>query len=662
MSIRSIIFLCGGKGTRFRTACPQRKPCQLIYSIPMYNWVLETIIEDNLDNREIILAIPNDDNGHSILYNVIKRFQQTNIKHVCIDYDTRGPIETCKLCLSRINNSFWVLDNDILYDDKIDWNMSMNEDDLYIVVQKISKEDQIKYEHSNYSPYGHVVLDEETHTKVVDIVEKKYVGNYIVLGAYGFGSPKLYDELFAEFVSDDNMYQNEWFMSSLFKKALEKGKTVHAVFSQSSVPIGTPEQVEEAIESGCFIPKPLRWSFDLDETLVSLPVVKGDYSTVRPIEKVIDFVRYLYKHGHYIIIHTARHMKTCEDDVELVEKKVGRITRETLTKFNIPYHELVFGKPYADVYVDDKSTNPLHWQDGWTIGSIGFGWNKHLADCSIHKKIKKLSDNLCIKIADPCEAQGNMYFIQNCPSEIVHHIPLIHTTIPEGDKVNMLMEWKNDAVPIGKLMSHNLVTDDVFQSVLKLLKTMHSSCTKEKSDLISIERLNGLIMQNYLPKLRQRLTTFDIYSKFDIDTDVIQNFFDQYTPRVSNCIHGDFWMSNLLWSHKEKKVYMIDMRGRLGDTLTTFGDRNYDLSKLYQSIVGFDSIIHTGNIPCKDLQNRLLSRMRDELEIDDEHMENIKKITAFLILGSMPFHEELIYQIDNIKKILKELWPCVLTI
>lgn len=35
----------------------------------------------------------------------------------------------------------------------------------------------------------------------------------------------------------------------------------------------------------------------------------------------------------------------------------------------------------------------------------------------------------------------------------------------------------------------------------------------------------------------------------------------------------------------------IDMRGALGDTVCTEGDVNYDLSKVYQSLNGYDFII-----------------------------------------------------------------------
>ena len=64
-------------------------------------------------------------------------------------------------------------------------------------------------------------------------------------------------------------------------------------------------------------------------------------------------MRNLKDQGHYLIIHTGRHMRTCNGDVTKVIEKIGKITEEWLEKWNVPYDELVFGKPYADIYIDD---------------------------------------------------------------------------------------------------------------------------------------------------------------------------------------------------------------------------------------------------------------------------------------------------------------------
>jgi capsule biosynthesis phosphatase len=99
--------------------------------------------------------------------------------------------------------------------------------------------------------------------------------------------------------------------------------------------------------------KQKRFCFDLDNTLVTYPTVKGDYTTVKPIEKNINFLKYLKSFGNTIIIYTARRMKTHHGNIGKINADIGKITFETLENFNIPYDEIYFGKPYADFYIDD---------------------------------------------------------------------------------------------------------------------------------------------------------------------------------------------------------------------------------------------------------------------------------------------------------------------
>jgi hypothetical protein len=39
------------------------------------------------------------------------------------------------------------------------------------------------------------------------------------------------------------------------------------------------------------------------------------------------------------------------------------------------------------------------------------------------------------------------------------------------------------------------------------------------------------------------------------------------------------------------RIFLLDMRGELGNVMTLQGDLCYDLSKVYQSLLGYDYII-----------------------------------------------------------------------
>ncbi len=97
----------------------------------------------------------------------------------------------------------------------------------------------------------------------------------------------------------------------------------------------------------------MRIVFDLDGVICELKRPSESYADVIPKNDVIEKMRELKEDGHYLIIYTGRHMRTCNGDVPKVIEKIGKITEDWLKKWKVPYDELIFGKPYADIYIDD---------------------------------------------------------------------------------------------------------------------------------------------------------------------------------------------------------------------------------------------------------------------------------------------------------------------
>lgn len=100
---------------------------------------------------------------------------------------------------------------------------------------------------------------------------------------------------------------------------------------------------------------------DLDHTLCipndSKTDTYGKYGNAEPKRDVIDKVRIWKSRGACIIIHTARRMGTHKGNLENVLKDVSQLTKNWLAQNNVPYDELIFGKPNGDVYIDDKALN-----------------------------------------------------------------------------------------------------------------------------------------------------------------------------------------------------------------------------------------------------------------------------------------------------------------
>jgi hypothetical protein len=72
-----------------------------------------------------------------------------------------------------------------------------------------------------------------------------------------------------------------------------------------------------------------------------------------PIEKNIGKANRLYDEGHRIVYWTARGSGSGIDWREVTERQFD--------KWGIKYHELKFGKPIYDLFIDDKNMNVQDW-------------------------------------------------------------------------------------------------------------------------------------------------------------------------------------------------------------------------------------------------------------------------------------------------------------
>jgi capsule biosynthesis phosphatase len=107
----------------------------------------------------------------------------------------------------------------------------------------------------------------------------------------------------------------------------------------------------------------MRICIDLDGVIAEIKKENETYADVKPVKSAVEKIKKLKENGHYIIIYTARHMKTCDGNVYKAISKIGLITLEWLKKYDIPYDEIVFGKPWADIYIDDNGFRFKSWDE-----------------------------------------------------------------------------------------------------------------------------------------------------------------------------------------------------------------------------------------------------------------------------------------------------------
>lgn len=87
---------------------------------------------------------------------------------------------------------------------------------------------------------------------------------------------------------------------------------------------------------------------DIDETICISPEDR-DYSKSIPIQKNIKKINNMYDNGDKIVYWTARGTGSgiCWRDV----------TEAQFEDWGVKYHELHFGKPIYDLFIDDKNIN-----------------------------------------------------------------------------------------------------------------------------------------------------------------------------------------------------------------------------------------------------------------------------------------------------------------
>jgi len=84
---------------------------------------------------------------------------------------------------------------------------------------------------------------------------------------------------------------------------------------------------------------------DIDGVLAT-KTLQNNYSTATAIQENVALINALYEKGHHIVLFTARGYRSGIDWKEITVKQ--------MRLWGVKYHEILFGKPDADIYIDDN--------------------------------------------------------------------------------------------------------------------------------------------------------------------------------------------------------------------------------------------------------------------------------------------------------------------
>lgn len=101
--------------------------------------------------------------------------------------------------------------------------------------------------------------------------------------------------------------------------------------------------------------------FDIDGTLCPIKKENEKYEDLIPYKEIVSKLREYKNEGAKIILFTSRNMNSYNGNLGLINKNTAKILLEWLDKWEIPYDEIIYGKPWPGhrgFYVDDRAVRP----------------------------------------------------------------------------------------------------------------------------------------------------------------------------------------------------------------------------------------------------------------------------------------------------------------
>mmetsp|Transcript_36127 Transcript_36127/g.84397 ORF Transcript_36127/g.84397 Transcript_36127/m.84397 type:complete len:805 (-) Transcript_36127:85-2499(-) len=673
----NVLIPMGGRGESFREAgYAFPKPLIKIAGRPMLLHLLDNL---QLRSGDIVWMIM-----PSALYvqyeaelDVQRQYPQVEVRVVPFKVHTHGAVETLYIGLqhmsaAELNRKTVCLDCDNLYFS-----------DVLGMYRRLPKEAGACFyfvDEGTAALYSYIALDEEAN--VLDVQEKNAISDKANVGAYGFPSAALLRSFCQQALDSPEREAMKFYLSTIIRRMVRAGH-VFVGKPAKAEQCGTPAKLEQFIgrvSLGQALTSPKRrFCFALDGVLVTAPEVPSDLRTVKPIEKNITLVRELKLFGHYIIITTSRLMSEHGGNVNAVIAACGNVTLQTLAELDIPYDEIHFGQPHADLYIDRSvahASNDTEKDIGWRVFSSSHKTSKESGMVAArHFNNIALEGDMVIKTAATSVLKGEIFFYTHMPADVEDLFPsLISCSTPrhaaessaEGGGLVMPPSPSSNSpvasmtlarihgVTFSHLVTARSLTPGRLTLLLRALRRLHSSAGDASSQVALDARQ---MCANYLPKISKRFDKYRAtYLHLNADADAmfaqIREGLSRYQEEakfvVSNVVHGDPVFSNVLLT-SDPRIFLLDMRGELGEIMTLQGDLLYDLSKVYQSLFGYDFIIL--GVTAAERDYELLEQLRDTFRdfVGEQYpqvsMSDVEMLTASHYFGIVPLHTNKQHQL-----------------
>lgn len=305
------------------------------------------------------------------------------------------------------------------------------------------------------------------------------------------------------------------------------------------------------------------------------------------------------------------------------------------------------------VWLDFGHINSFYHSRSWITTQRSF--NDLEIDSHVVKKKSKINPKKIV-------AEGRWF--ENIPPDLRLYTPSflgLNTGTKDYKDAFYKIEYLY-LLPLSDLYVFCNLRNDFWENIFKKISIILKNFSNYKPANLSIEFCDNL-NKIYLEKTRLRLIEFkqtvnsELYiSKLDNLSEIAEEtagFIRTVTFKDIGICHGDLCFSNLLYDNRSEIIKCIDPRGlNIDGDFSIYGDRRYDIAKLYHSIVGFYDFIIAGRhsfndnfdieIGTSDLLLNEISYSFNKLVIEPFGYEEkeILAITIHLFISMLPLHSD----------------------
>lgn len=301
--------------------------------------------------------------------------------------------------------------------------------------------------------------------------------------------------------------------------------------------------------------KTLRIVIDVDDVISTHS--NRDYKNATPHVDVIRKINYLHEALNYhVTLYTSRGMISCNGDIEMIEKNNREILENWLKKNNVKYDSLLFGKPIADMYVDDKCMNVKEFMEEDFYELKGGSGKKVIRIGNLVKKYASYD-----KIANTVRWNEDVKGFFNTPK--------VTSTLYES----MYMEHIK-GYTVSELVNDKKITNAEINKIFWKIV-----CAIE--DFKRYKLYNDFNLDKHIQIVEKNVGTPEIEARVKKCIAKLKEY-ETILKRNATFCHGDMTLSNLIIDDKGK-LYFIDPEQDVEASSYLL-----DLAKLRMSLSGYE--------------------------------------------------------------------------